>query len=115
MATIPECRAALKSLSENLASARGEVRRVAALDRSVSCHLTDLDITFVGRLAQGRIEVVDTVPGPPEHRAAIRLALSSDDLVAMVRGELGFPRAWGTGRVRVDAGFRDLLRLRSLI
>jgi hypothetical protein len=35
--------------------------------------------------------------------------------VAMVHGELSFLRAWTTGRVRLEAGFRDLLRLRSLI
>lgn len=115
MATIQECRAALDKLAENLATAQGEVRRAAAMDRSVSCHLTDLDTTVVGRLTQGRIRVVDTVPGPPEHRAQIRLAMTGDDLVALVRGELSFPKAWGTGRVRLEAGLRDLLRLRKLL
>jgi hypothetical protein len=115
MATIQECRAALDRLAENLTTARGEVRRVAAMDRSISCHLTDLDTTVTGRLAQGRIKVVDTAPGPPQHRAQIRLAMTGDDLVALVRGELSFPKAWGTGRVRLEAGFRDLLRLRGLL
>ncbi len=115
MATIEECRAALDRLSENLASAHDEVRRTATLDRSVSCHITDLGTTFTGRLTQGRIEVTDTVPGPPRHRAQIRLAMTGDDLVAMVSGTLSFPQAWGAGRVRLEAGFRDLLRLRSLI
>jgi hypothetical protein len=114
MATIQECRAALDKLSENLASADGEVRQAAAMDRTVSCHITDLDTTFTGRLSRDGIHVEDTVTGPPAHRAQIRLAMTGDDLVAMVDGELSFARAWGTGRVRLEAGFRDLLRLRSL-
>jgi hypothetical protein len=33
----------------------------------------------------------------------------------MVQGQLPFAKAWGTGRVKLQAGFRDLLRLRSLL
>ncbi|MDG9718172.1 sterol-binding protein [Streptomyces sp. DH24] len=115
MATIEECRAALEKLSDNMADAEGDVRAAAALDRSVSCRITDLDVTFVGRLTGGRIDVHDTVQGPPPERAQIRLALAGDDLVALVDGELHFARAWGSGRVRLEAGLRDLLRLRKLL
>ena len=41
--------------------------------------------------------------------------MSSDDLVAMTNRELSFAHAWATGRVRLDASFRDLLRLRALL
>ncbi|MER5360419.1 SCP2 sterol-binding domain-containing protein [Streptomyces sp. NPDC002785] len=115
MATMAECRSALDKLSDNLAGADGDVRSAAALDRSLSCHIKDLDITFTGRLANGRIQVLDTVDGPPREKAEIRLAMTGDDLVAMVNGELNFARAWSAGRVRLEAGFRDLLRLRSLL
>ncbi|MEX0169429.1 SCP2 sterol-binding domain-containing protein [Streptomyces sp. LMG1-1-1.1] len=115
MATITECRDALDRLSDNLARADDGVRGAAALDRTLSCHITDLDTTFTGRLANGRIEVQDTVPGPPPAKAQIRLAMSGDDLVAMVGGELNFAKAWAAGRVRLEAGFRDLIRLRSLL
>ncbi|RDG31715.1 SCP2 sterol-binding domain-containing protein [Streptomyces corynorhini] len=115
MATKEECRGALEKLSDNLARADGEVRSAAGFDRSLSCHVTDLDLTFTGRLTDGRIEVTGTVPGPPPGKAEIRLAMAGDDLVALVDGELNFARAWGTGRVRLEAGFRDLLRLRSLL
>ncbi|GHE94998.1 hypothetical protein GCM10018785_70420 [Streptomyces longispororuber] len=110
-----ECRSALDTLSDNLAGADGDVRAAVALDRSLSCHLTDLDVTFTGRLRQGRIDVFGHHPGPPREKAEIRLALSGDDLVAMVDGRLNFAKAWGAGRVRLDAGFRDLLRLRKLL
>ncbi|MFI8522784.1 SCP2 sterol-binding domain-containing protein [Streptomyces sp. NPDC085481] len=115
MATITECRDALDRLSDNLARADGEVRGAAALDRTLSCHITDLDTTFTGRLADGRIEVRDTLPGPPAEKAQIRLRMTGDDLVAMVGGELNFAKAWASGRVGLEAGFRDLLRLRSLL
>ncbi|MGW7301238.1 SCP2 sterol-binding domain-containing protein [Streptomyces sp. NPDC054829] len=115
MATIEECRAALEKLSENMQHAEGEVRTATALDRSVSCHLTDLDVTFAGRLKDGRIEVRDTLQGPPREKAQIRLAMTGDDLVALVGGGLNFAKAWGAGRVKLHAGVRDLLVLRKLL
>ncbi|MEU5433512.1 SCP2 sterol-binding domain-containing protein [Streptomyces sp. NPDC020719] len=115
MATTQECRAALDKLSDNMAGAQGDVRAAAALDRSLSCHITDLDLTFTGRLQDGRVHVHETLPGPPRERAQIRLAMRGDDLVALVGGDLDFARAWATGRVRLEASFRDLLRLRTLL
>ncbi|MFI9153513.1 sterol-binding protein [Streptomyces sp. NPDC053367] len=115
MATIEECRSALEKLSENMGRAEGDVRAAAALDRSVSCHITDLDVTFVGRMSDGRIHVRDTLQGPPLEKAGIRLAMTGDDLVALVDGELHFARAWGSGRVKLHAGVRDLLVLRKLL
>lgn len=115
MATIEECRRALDRLSENFTDANSDLRGAAALDRSLSCHITDLGSTFMGRLADGRITDVTTVPGTPTAPAEIRLAMSGDDLVALVEGRLNFAKAWGSGRVKLQAGFRDLLRLRSLL
>ncbi|MET7306745.1 SCP2 sterol-binding domain-containing protein [Streptomyces sp. NPDC005134] len=115
MATMAECRSALDRLSDNLTTAEGDVRSAVALDRSLSCHIKDLAITFTGRLKGGRIQVLDTIEGPPVEKAEIRLTMTGDDLVAMVNGELNFARAWGSGRVRLEAGFRDLLRLRTLL
>ncbi|GHB53732.1 hypothetical protein GCM10010377_51100 [Streptomyces viridiviolaceus] len=115
MATTEECRAALEKLSDNMQDAEGDVRAAAELDRSVSCHITDLDVTFAGRMADGRIDVRETLEGPPREKADIRLAMTGDDLVALVGGELNFARAWGSGRVRLEAGLRDLFRLRKLL
>ncbi|MFC7886688.1 SCP2 sterol-binding domain-containing protein [Streptomyces sp. NPDC057376] len=115
MATTEECRAALEKLSDNMGSAEGDVRSAAELDRSVSCHITDLDVTFAGRMADGRIDVRETLEGPPREKAEIRLAMTGDDLVALVAGELNFARAWGSGRVKLEAGLRDLFRLRKLL
>ncbi|MER5912856.1 SCP2 sterol-binding domain-containing protein [Streptomyces sp. NPDC001982] len=115
MATIEECRAALEKLSDNMRGAEGGVRAAAELDRSVSCHITDLDVTFVGRLTGGRIVVDETLPGPPPKKAQIRLTMAGDDLVSLVDGELNFAKAWGSGRVRLEANLLDLFRLRKLL
>lgn len=115
MATVEECREALEQLSRNMASSTGDVRKAAALDRSLTCRITDLDITFSGQLRNGRIEDVTHAPGAPTEKAAIRLTMSSDDLLDLVGGRLNFASAWASGRIRMEAGFRDLLRLRSLL
>lgn len=115
MATTDECRAALDKLSDRMRGAEGEARSATELDRSVSCHITDLDVTFAGRMAGGRIDVHETLDGPPREKARIRLAMTGDDLVSLVDGELDFAKAWGSGRVRLEAGLRDLLRLRRLL
>lgn len=115
MATIEECRAALEKLSENMRGTEGGVRAATELDRSVSCHVTDLDVTFAGRMADGVIDVRETLTGPPREKADIRLTMTGDDLVALVGGELNFAKAWGSGRVRLEAGLRDLFRLRKLL
>jgi hypothetical protein len=115
MRTIEECRDALDRLSEHLARADDHLRRAAALDRSVSCRITDLDVTFAARLRQARLRDVRTLAGPPRERAQIRLTMASDDLVALVDGTLHFAKAWGSGRVRLEAGLLDLVRLRGLL
>ncbi|MFF4751151.1 sterol-binding protein [Streptomyces sp. NPDC002514] len=115
MATIEECRVALEKLSDNMQAAEGDVRAAAALDRSVSCHITDLDVTFAGRMTGGRIEIDDTHQGPPATKAQIGLAMTGDDLVALVDGGLNFARAWGSGRVKLEAALLDLFRLRKLL
>jgi hypothetical protein len=115
MATIEECRAALEKFSDNLSRAEGDAAVAAAINRSLSCRITDLDVTFIGQLLSGRIEVADVVPGPAPEPAQIRLTMSSDDLVALVAGQLHFARAWASGRVKLEASFRDLLQLRKLL
>lgn len=124
MATIEECRSALEQLSSSIANANEQVAGATAVDRSVSCRITDLGITFTGRLTDGLIHDIGThhdisahrgVDGTPTERAQIRLAMAGDDLVGLVEGRLHFAKAWATGRVRLEAGLRDLLRLRTLL
>ncbi|RBY81459.1 sterol-binding protein [Blastococcus sp. TF02-09] len=112
MATMEQCLTALRSILGDLASNPA----AAGLDRSLSCRLTDLDQVVVGRLSAGAVHDMRVVPdGPDVARADIRLTMTSDDLVALTSGELSFGPAWATGRVKLEAGLRDLLRLRKLL
>ena len=69
-------------------------------------------MTFHGRLEDGHIIGITTDESP---KAQIRLTTDSDDLVAMTDGDLGFGQAWLSGKVKVEAGVRDLLKLRSML
>jgi hypothetical protein len=115
MASVEECRAALAKLAASMSKADDETKR-NMLDRTVSCYMSDLDVTFTGRLAGGQlVDITEHPGGPPADKAQIGLAMTSDDLVALTDGRLPFVSAWLSGRVKVDASFRDLLRLRTLM
>jgi hypothetical protein len=111
MATVEECRAALERLSANLGSADADTRRKANLDRTLSAHITDLGVTFSGRLHDGVIDGITLDPAP---KAQIRLQMTSDDLVALSDGSLDFVKAWTSGQVKLEASVLDLLKLRSM-
>jgi predicted lipid carrier protein YhbT len=112
VATLEQCHQALERLSGRLASVDPESRQEHAFDRTISCHVPDLDTTFTGELRDGEIHDLTTEPAP---KAQIRLTAASDDLVALTEGELGFGQAWLSGRVKVEAGVRDMLKLRSIV
>jgi hypothetical protein len=112
VATMDECLTALKGILGDIAAHPA----AAGLDRSLSCRLTDLDQVVLGRLSAGSVrdlEVVDD--GPTVPRADIRLTMKSDDLIALTDGRLHFGTAWATGKVKLEAGLRDLLRLRKIL
>ena len=112
MATLEQCMTALDGFVGKLAAAEG----ARDLDRSVSCRLTDLHQVVQGRLALGSVHEMTALPdGPTVPKADIRLTMSSDDLLALTAGELSFAPAWASGRVKLEAGLRDMLRLRSLL
>jgi len=112
VATLSECMTALDGFVSKLAAADG----ARDLDRSVSCRLTDLGQVVQGRLALGSVHDMTALPDSPAvPKADIRLTMNSDDLLALTSGELAFTPAWATGRVKLEAGLRDMLRLRSLL
>jgi putative sterol carrier protein len=112
VATVEECRAALARLTANLARNAHEVRGRVNLERTMACRVTDLGITFHGRLVGGELVDVSDGDDPGAH---ITLSAASDDLIAMVDGELDFVKALATRRVSVSANPFDLLKLRSLL
>ena len=112
MATMDQCLTALQQILGDLAANPA----AAGLDRSLSCRVTDLDQVVVGRLGSGSVRDLHVVPAdPPPAKADIRLTMSSDDLIALTDGSLHFGKAWASGRVKLEAGLRDLLRLRTLV
>jgi hypothetical protein len=112
VATIEQCIKALEGILGDLSSSPA----AAGMDRSLSCRLTDLGQVVEGRLRGGAITDMHAVPDEEGLTPAdIRLTMSSDDLLALTAGELSFAPAWATGRVKLEAGLRDMLKLRSLL
>jgi hypothetical protein len=111
MATVEECREALRRIADRLAADPEAAARVN-LDRSLACHIKDLDVYFHGRLRGGTITDLTDGDDPD---AKIRLGIAGDDLLALVDGRLNFAAAWASGRASVKASFGDLLKLRKLL
>lgn len=111
MATEQECEQALHVLAERLAANNGSSGH-HDFDRSLSCSLRDLGIVFTGHLHDGQLTDIART----ESRVAqVRLTMTSDDLLDLVNGNLRMASAWASGRVKIEAGVRDLLRLRSVL
>lgn len=115
MASVEECRAALAKLVAQFDEIGEEDRAKHVVERTVSCRVSDLDVTFYGRLHHDGLDPF--LEGPPAdgRPADVRLTLVSDDLVALVDGRLDLARALLGGRVKINASFGDLLRLRRLL
>lgn len=111
MATVEDCRAALARLTANLAENAAEVRTKVNVDRTIVCRVTDLQVAFRGRLTGGELTGITEGDDPA---AQISLAATSDDLIALVHGELDFLKAVATRRLSIRANPLDLLKLRSL-
>ncbi|WP_375498992.1 sterol-binding protein [uncultured Jatrophihabitans sp.] len=110
MASLQECEQALHQLADRMAE-KDPGQRTTGFDRSLSCTIRDLGAVFGGRLHDGLlldIKQVDKAAGQ------IKLDLTGDDLVALVAGSLNLASAWASGRVKVNAGVRDMMKLRSI-
>lgn len=112
MATVQECRQALEDLAKRLADNAQDARKRLNLDRTLACRITDLGTAFHARLADGQLRDIEEGDDPA---AKIALTTTSDDLVALVKGELDFARALGARRVSISASPFDLLKLRKLL
>lgn len=113
MASVEECDAAFRTLAEQMSAADPAKR--TSLDRTLSCTLPDIGVTFAGHLHDGEltdIKQVDSRSGAAN--AQVKLTLSSDDLVDLVAGKMKFASAWATGKIKIDARMLDLVKLRSI-
>lgn len=112
MATVEQCEQAIADLAARLDTVDAGTRQKHVPDRTIGLTLLDLDVTFLGRLEHGSLVDVHVAEGP---RPQVRLVMNSDDLVSLTNGELHFAHAWATGRLRLNASLRDLLRLRAFM
>jgi hypothetical protein len=114
MASAEECREALQTLSGRLAEMSPQDRASYFGERSMSCHVTDLNVTFVTRFTDtGAAPVTEAKPDDPP--ADIRLIANSNDVIALSATPANIARMWIAGRVQVHASMRDLLALRKLL
>ncbi|MQA05954.1 MAG: sterol-binding protein [Streptosporangiales bacterium] len=109
MATLEECQQAIDGLAQKIQES-GDKSGLG--ERTLSCHVSDLDVTFHGTLRRGELVDVTTQPQP---KAQIRFTATSDDLVAMVDGSLDMAKAWLTKRVKVEASMMDILKLKAML
>jgi hypothetical protein len=112
VASLAECDAAFDDLAAKLAALPPEVRAKYVVDRTVSCRVTDLGVTWSARLSdEGLVDITTE----DERKAQVRLSVGSDDLVALVEGRIGVQKAVAMGKIRVQASPFDLLRLSAFI
>lgn len=90
--------------ARNLGSSLPE-RRVLAL------RVTDLEADYWTVLESGAMAPLET---GPKDDADIRIAAPSEVLVQLIDGEGSLFSAYLGGKIRIEASFRDLLRLRKL-
>lgn len=118
MASRSEVDQALWQLVERLRQVDPALRGRLVVERTLSCHASDLGLVWSARLCdQGLVEVrvQDADQVPDGERAQVRLHATSDDLVALAEGRLAPSAAWASNRLGVKASVLDLLRLRALL
>ncbi len=113
MATVRQCRAALGRLSKQLDSVPAELREKHVPSRTVLVRIRDLDVSYTARLDPAGVHDLTQCGAGGDPQADVRLALDSDDLIALSNREDDFLAAWLRGRVHVSASMRDMLRLRA--
>jgi hypothetical protein len=114
MATAEECQAALQNLIGRIAAMDAKAREAHLLDRTLSCRVTDLGVTFRTRLGpHGADEIRVADNGSPP--AQVRFTADSDTVVAIAADPGTFMRAWVSGKLRVQGSVLDLLHLRKLL
>jgi hypothetical protein len=115
VATKDECAAALDRLAVKLGGIDEGERSKNRLERTVNCQIPDLGLTFHGTLKDARLlDVISYDSASAVPAAQIRLSIPSDDLLLLVDEKLNFIAAMTSGRIKVNASFGDLLKLRKI-
>jgi predicted lipid carrier protein YhbT len=115
LATPEEVEIKLRELIARLASSEDAARslgRSLPERRVLAVHVSDLDADWWTTIEGGALG--DLRAGRPE-RGDIRVEATSQDLIRLIDGEGSLFSAYLAGRVRIEASFSDLLRLRRLV
>jgi predicted lipid carrier protein YhbT len=114
MATAEECRTALERLTSRIAEMDARDRQEHLVDRTMSCRVPDLGVTFVTRLGPDGAKAISVASNgsPP---AQVRFTANSDVVVAIAGDPGSFMRAWLSGKLKVQGSVFDLLHLRKLM
>lgn len=81
-------------------------------ERKLVCYIRDLELFYSGMFVSGRVSAM--APEPGAAGADVLITVTSDDLVALADGRLSPVYAFLSGKLRVDAGARDLMLIRQL-
>jgi len=114
MATAEECRKALERLTTRISGMDPDDRAAHLVDRTLSCAIPDLGVTFLTRLGPDGAEPVREARDG-DKTAQVRFTANSDVVVSISDDPGSFARAWLTGRLKVQGNVFDLLRLRKLM
>lgn len=112
MATVEEVEETLARLASRFERLDPSYKALLPGRRTVEAVFSDLDRIYHASWNRGELSEVRS--GPADD-ADIRVALSSDDLLAMAQGDLRFRKAWASNRLRIEASMTDLIRLRSAL
>jgi SCP-2 sterol transfer family len=114
VATEEECRKALERLLARISGLDAADRAAHLADRTLSCRIPDLGVTFLTRLRPDGADPLREA-GDGDEPAQVRFTANSDVVVSISDDPGSFARAWLTGRLKVEGNVFDLLRLRKLM
>jgi alkyl sulfatase BDS1-like metallo-beta-lactamase superfamily hydrolase len=112
VATRKQVEGMLRDLAARLDGADQSFRSALPNQKTLQCRFPDLDLAYVSRVEDGRLSVPCRGEDP---EADIKITVASDDLDRLLSGQASFLSLFASGRVRIEAGLTDLIRLRSLL
>ncbi|MDX6744902.1 SCP2 sterol-binding domain-containing protein [Actinocorallia sp. A-T 12471] len=113
MATEQECVDALDVLARRLGEVDPAKWAEHAVNRSVSCHVSDLGLSYATRITSTGLAPFEPTGDP--RAAQVRLTMKSADLLELAADKISPAKAWATGRLKIEASVLDLIRLRKIL
>lgn len=116
MSSIDACLEGIARANERLLREPLDRRRKHIRERTVSVIVPDLDTAFDMRLTvDGLTDVTHRPRSAPAPAPQVTVTVSSEDLLALSEERLDPAKALFGRRLKIDASFGDLLRLRRLL